>query len=68
MTRPGFTICICPDARLTRDRIDALLAAHPPAASATGSDSAAASMSGALGGMAAPATWRWKSRRCRWKR
>lgn len=54
MTRPGFTICICPDARLTRDRIDALLAAHPPAA---GDDSAAASMSGELGGMAAPAAW-----------
>lgn len=32
MTRPGFTICICPDARLIRDRIDALLIAHPPAA------------------------------------
>ena len=46
MTRPGFTICICPDARLTRDRIDALLAAHPPVA---GDNSAASS---GLGGLA----------------
>ncbi|WP_035068966.1 DNA polymerase III subunit delta [Nitratidesulfovibrio termitidis] len=53
MTRPGFTICICPDARLTRDRIDALLAAHPPAA---GNDSAT---SAGLGGLvpSASATW-----------
>lgn len=56
MTRPGFTICICPDSRLTRDRIDALLAAHPYVAPMAGDNSAASS---GLGGLApsAPATW-----------
>jgi DNA polymerase-3 subunit delta len=29
--RPAFTLCLCPDSRLLRDRIDGLLAAHPPA-------------------------------------
>ena len=27
--RPGFTFCMCPDGRLVRREIDALLAAHP---------------------------------------
>ena len=29
MSRPHFSICICPDSRLLRDRLDALLTAHP---------------------------------------
>ncbi len=30
MTRPGFTICLCPDGRLMRDQVDALIVAYPP--------------------------------------
>lgn len=30
MTRPAFSLCICPDSYLLRVRLDALLAAHPP--------------------------------------
>ncbi|MDR2800120.1 MAG: DNA polymerase III subunit delta [Desulfovibrio sp.] len=30
MSRPAFTICICPDSRLLRKRLDALLAMHAP--------------------------------------
>ncbi len=29
MSRPAFTICICPDSRLLRDRLDELLGASP---------------------------------------
>ena len=31
MSRPAFTLCICPDSQLLRDRLDALLAAAAPA-------------------------------------
>lgn len=30
MSRPAFSLCICPDSYLLRVRLDALLAAHPP--------------------------------------
>ena len=30
MPRPAFSICLCPDSQLLRNRLDALLAAHPP--------------------------------------
>lgn len=30
MSRPAFSICLCPDSRLLQNRLDALLAAHPP--------------------------------------
>ncbi|MDR2489015.1 MAG: DNA polymerase III subunit delta [Desulfovibrio sp.] len=30
MHRPGFSLCICPDSRLLRDGLDALLASHSP--------------------------------------
>lgn len=29
MSRPGFSICACPDVQLIKNRIDALLGAHP---------------------------------------
>ncbi len=29
MSHPAFTICICPDSQLLRNRLDALIAAHP---------------------------------------
>ena len=35
MARPAFTICLCPDSQLLRNRLDALLAAHPPAQGAS---------------------------------
>lgn len=36
MRRPAFSFCLCPDSRLLRSRLDALLAAHPPALSPAG--------------------------------
>ena len=33
MSRPAFSICICPDSRLLRTRLDTLLAANPPSQS-----------------------------------
>lgn len=30
MSRPAFSLCLCPDSRLLRTRLDTLLAAHPP--------------------------------------
>lgn len=30
MGRPAFSLCLCPDSRLLQDRLDTLLAAHPP--------------------------------------
>lgn len=30
MTRPAFSFCLCPDSRLLQNRLDTLLAAHPP--------------------------------------
>lgn len=30
MSRPAFSLCLCPDSRILRGRLDALLAAHPP--------------------------------------
>lgn len=30
MIRPAYSICICPDSRLLRGRLETLLAAHPP--------------------------------------
>lgn len=30
MSRPAYSLCICPDSHLQRVRLDALLAAHPP--------------------------------------
>lgn len=30
MSRPAYSICVCPDSRLLRMRADTLLAAHPP--------------------------------------
>lgn len=34
MTRPAFSLCVCPDSYLLRVRLDALLAAHSPASGA----------------------------------
>lgn len=31
MTRPAYSICLCPDSRLLQTRLDTLLAANPPA-------------------------------------
>lgn len=31
MTRPAFSICLCPDSRLLQTRLETLLCAHPPA-------------------------------------
>ena len=31
MPRPGFTLCVCPDSRLTKTHINGLLTDHPPA-------------------------------------
>lgn len=36
MSRPAFSLCICPDSHLLRVRLDALLAAHPPGMNAGG--------------------------------
>ncbi|GFM37383.1 DNA polymerase III subunit delta [Desulfovibrio psychrotolerans] len=30
-TRPGFSICVCPDAQLIKEQVESLLAAHPAA-------------------------------------
>jgi DNA polymerase-3 subunit delta len=30
MSRPGFSFCLCPDARLLRDRVESLLTRYPP--------------------------------------
>jgi DNA polymerase-3 subunit delta len=30
MARPAFSLCLCPDGRLLRNRLEALLEAHPP--------------------------------------
>lgn len=46
MARPGFTICVCPDAYLVRAHIEKELAQAPPE-----------SGGGLLGGSATPATW-----------
>lgn len=36
MAHPGFTLCLCPDSRLMRDQVHALLVAHPPAEAGPG--------------------------------
>lgn len=35
MSRPAYSICLCPDSRLLRGRLDALLALRPPAPSSS---------------------------------
>lgn len=35
MSRPAFSFLLCPDSQLLRNRLDSLLAAHPPAGSGT---------------------------------
>ncbi len=30
MNRPAYSLCLCPDSKLLRDRIDTLAATHPP--------------------------------------
>lgn len=42
MSRPAFSLCICPDSHLLRVRLDALLAGHPPGGTAAGGSGPAA--------------------------
>ena len=52
MTRPSFTICICPDSQLLRDRLDALAAEYPYGENAM--------TAGGLPGMAPPLPASWQ--------